>query len=176
MTRDQPAELPLDPAPADVGPRPRFRPVHARPLMWAAVAAGGAAGTAVRALTSGALPHPAGGWPLDTFTVNVAGSFLLGVLLEALIRGGPDAGWRRTARLAAGTGFCGSLTTYSSLAVEAVLLAMRGQGSLAAGYAVASVLTGLVAVTTGIVAAAGWHRGRRRRGAVAAAVRGPGVR
>jgi len=159
MTPDERRELPTDPDPADAAPR--SRPVHARPLLWVVVAAGGLLGTAARDLVSRALPHPADGWPTATFAVNVAGAFVLGVLLEALVRGGPDGGWRRLARLGVGTGLCGALTTYSSLAVEIDLLARRGNWAVAAGYAAATVCAGLVATTVGILLAAGRHRSRQ---------------
>jgi CrcB protein len=138
----------------------RREPLHTRPLLWAVVAAGGALGTAVRDRVGVLLPHADGGWPLATLLVNVAGCLLLGVLLEALARAGSDAGGRQLARLAGSTGFCGGLTTWSSLALEVVQLVQRGAWPLAAGYAVTSVLTGLVAVAVGITTAARWH-GRR---------------
>lgn len=49
-------------------------------------------------------------FPLGTFLVNVAGSFLLG-LLSALALG-------EHAAALLGTGFCGGFTTYSSFAVQ----------------------------------------------------------
>ena len=48
--------------------------------------------------------------PWGTFTVNMAGSFILGVIAAIVVRGGP--GWLLTV---AGTGFCGALTTFSTL-------------------------------------------------------------
>jgi CrcB protein len=147
--------------PPDERPERPTRPVHTRPLLWAVVAAGGVLGTAARDLVSRALPHSTGGWPFATLAVNLVGALVLGLLLEALVRGGPDGGWRRLTRLGVGTGLCGSLTTYSALAVEVDLLVRRGHWPTAAGYAAASVLGGLVATTAGILLAAGWHRSRR---------------
>ena len=49
--------------------------------------------------------------PWGTFTVNMAGSFILGVIAAIVVRGGP--GWLLTV---AGTGFCGALTTFSTFA------------------------------------------------------------
>lgn len=56
--------------------------------------------------------------PWGTLTVNLVGSFVLGVLL-GLGRGGhlPD-----DVSLAVGTGLCGALTTYSTFAYETVRL------------------------------------------------------
>jgi fluoride exporter len=163
VPRDDHAELPLDPDVADAPEPGRSRPAHARPLLWAVVAAGALVGAPARYLTSLALPTPAHGWPAGTFTVNICGAFLLGWLLEALARTGPDAGWRQVTRLALGTGFCGALTTYSTLAVETDLLVRDHHVVMALSYAVGSVLAGLLATTAGIAVAVAHHRVRGQR-------------
>ncbi|CCH87493.1 Camphor resistance CrcB protein [Modestobacter italicus] len=137
----------------DLRPAPAVRPAHSRPLLVLAVAAGGLLGTPVRYAVGRWLPTPAEGWPTATFLVNVAGAFLLGLLLEALARRGPDVGRRRALRLFAGTGFCGALTTYSTLAVEVDLLADADRWTTALGYGVASVVAGLAAAAAGIAVA-----------------------
>jgi CrcB protein len=90
--------------------------------------------------------------------VNLVGALVLGVLLEALSRQGPDTGWRRRTRLLVGTGFCGGLTTYSTLAVEADLLIRSHRDGLAAGYVVVSVVAGLAVAAVGIALSARLHR------------------
>jgi CrcB protein len=152
-------ELPLDPDAPSLAPRP----LHLRPGAAAVVAVGGLAGTAARYGLALGLPTPVAGWPAATFVVNLVGAFLLGSLLEALARSGSDAGWRRRVRLLAGTGFCGSLTTYSTFAVEADLLVRNHAAWLAAGYLGASLIGGVAATAAGIAAATGHHRYRRRR-------------
>lgn len=117
------------------------------------VAGGGFVGTSARYAAAGWLGVANNGWPLATFAVNILGSFVLGVLLEALARRGPETSRRQAARLFVGTGVIGSFTTYSSLAAETDLLLHSGSTALAFGYAAASLLTGLLAVVLGIAAA-----------------------
>jgi len=126
--------------------------------MLAVVAVGGTAGTAAREALSLLIP-PVGGLPPAILLINVAGAFVLGVLLEALLRLGPDTGGRRLTRLAVGTGFCGGFTTYSTLAVGAAELLGDGSPGVAVGYAVGSVLLGAVASWAGVLLGARGDRG-----------------
>ncbi|GAA5082717.1 CrcB protein [Thermocatellispora tengchongensis] len=80
-------------------------------------------------------------FPWGTFTVNVSGSALLGFLI-ALPAGD-------TLMAAAGTGFCGALTTYSTFGYETLKLAEGGARLLAVLNAVASVVAGLGAAYLG---------------------------
>jgi CrcB protein len=131
---------------------------------WAAaglVFAGGSLGTAARYAVGEAV-GPRGEWPTATFLVNVVGAFLLGVLVEELVRRGPDVGVRRRLRLLLGTGFLGGFTTYSALAVEVDGLLRDGSAAVAVAYAVGTVVVGFVASTVGVWAAAVHHRGGLR--------------
>jgi CrcB protein len=150
---DSHTELPSDP---DVV----ATPLHLRPSALAWVFAGGVVGTALRYEIENLLPHDAAGWPWATFLINLSGAFILGGLLEALARLGDDSGWRQRARLCAGTGGCGAFTTYSTFALEVVLLGRHGHLQTAIGYGVLSVVGGLVAAWLGIVVAASVHRRR----------------
>lgn len=136
------------------GPTASASPLHTRAWPIALVGAGGFLGTVLRHRLGVWFPHTAGGWPPTTFTVNMTGAFLLGVLLEALTRLGSDTGWRQRVRLGVGTGFCGAFTTYSTLAVDTDLLVRGHHWPAAAGYALATVLTGLVATGAGIAVGA----------------------
>jgi CrcB protein len=127
------------------------------PLLIAAVGLGGALGTACRYGISRWLPA-GNGFPWGTLLVNLVGALVLGVMLEVLARLGSDTGGRRRIRLLVGTGFCGGLTTYSTLAVEADLLIRSHRDGLAAGYAVVSVVAGLAVAAVGIAVAARVHR------------------
>jgi CrcB protein len=138
-------------------------PAHRQPLLIALVFVGGVCGSAVRYALGLAVPTRTGDWPTSTFVVNIAGAFVLGLLVEALVRAGADDGWRRRLRLFAGTGFCGALTTYSALAVESDLLVRGHHPGLAATYALVSVAAGLVATGLGITVSAALHH-RAERG------------
>jgi fluoride exporter len=82
------------------------------------------------------------GFPWGTFTVNIVGSFVLGLTLGATAS--PEV------IALVGTGFCGSLTTYSTFGYETVQLA-AGRGKLFATFnAVGSVLAGLGAAGLGL--------------------------
>jgi CrcB protein len=121
--------------------------------MLLVVLAGGIVGTSARYGLKIALP--ADDWPWGTWTVNVLGAFLLGLIVAALASRGPDTGRRRTLRLLLGTGVMGSFTTYSSLAVETERLLAGGR----IAYAGATLLLGLAASLAGLVLGA---RGRGR--------------
>lgn len=155
---DAHTELPIDP---DVSSA-LTKPLHLRPSALAWVFGGGIVGTALRYHIENLLPHDAAGWPWATFLINLSGAFILGVLLEALARLGDDSGWRQRARLCAGTGGCGAFTTYSTLALEVVLLARHGHIGTAISYGAVSVIAGVITAWLGIVAAASVHRHRTR--------------
>lgn len=140
------------------------RPHHTDPRLVGVVAAGGVVGTLARYGLNQVLPHPSGGLPVATLTENLLGAFLLGVLLEALVRAGAEDRRRRVVRLGVGTGVLGGFTTWSSLAFEVQQLGAGGDLPLAAAYGVGSVVAGFVTCTLGVLLAA---RLRRPRGAEA---------
>jgi len=110
------------------------------------VALGAAIGAPLRYLTDRLIQTRHGStFPWGTFTVNVAGSLLLGYLI-----GRPVAPWM-SALL--GTGFCGALTTYSTFSFETLRLVREGDQMLAAAYALGSVLAGLGAAYVGLLLA-----------------------
>ena len=111
---------------------------------------GGAAGAVARWATDRAITRRRrGSWSWGTLTVNLAGSFALGVVLGGTAGRDADA-W--VALL--GTGFCGAFTTFSTFAVETVRLTETSRGRAAAGYLAASVVLGVALV------AVGWELGR----------------
>jgi fluoride exporter len=80
-------------------------------------------------------------FPWGTLTVNVTGSLILGALAAAPT---PQA-----LQLAAGVGFCGALTTYSTFGYETIRLAEDGSTFHATINAVANVIAGLGAAFLG---------------------------
>lgn len=129
------------------------RPPHLRWGFIALVALGGAIGTTVRALLAAAFPaHDGISWAI--LAINVVGAFCLGFLLDALARRGPDVGRRRAVRLFVGTGVLGGFTTYSTLADDTAQLLDLGRWTAGTGYALLSVVLGLVAVVLGLWIAA----------------------
>jgi CrcB protein len=116
----------------------------------AAIFLGGAVGALLRAgLVQWQAPR-LGHWPWVTFGVNVAGAFALGYFVTRLQERLPLSAYRRPLL---GTGFCGALTTFSTMQVELLRMLDRGSVGLALGYAAASVLCGFLAVwlSTGLV-------------------------
>jgi CrcB protein len=115
------------------------------PRELAAIFTGGFIGAIARAGMAEWLPHDPGSWPWSTFAVNVAGAFLLGYLVTRLQERLPLSAYRRPLL---GTGFCGALTTFSTMQLELLAMLDAGRVGLAAGYAAASVAAGFLAVLT----------------------------
>ncbi|MDT0200314.1 fluoride efflux transporter CrcB [Nocardioides sp. AE5] len=112
-------------------------------MTWLLVAVGAAVGAPLRYLVDRALRRGRlVDVPLGTFTVNIAGSLVLGALL-----GLGDASVQALALV--GTGFCGALTTYSTFAWETLELAQVRARIGALAYLVASVAGGVGAAFLG---------------------------
>jgi CrcB protein len=130
---------------------------YRRPAYLAVVAIGGAVGAEARyQLTNVVAPVISAA--AITFMINVAGSLLLGVLLESLALRGPDQGVRRRLRLLLGTGFLGGFTTYSTLALDVATFLSHGQAATAIGYGLGSVIAGVLAAAVGVWIAATTRR------------------
>ena len=126
------------------------------PFVLAAL--GGAVGALARWGLTLALPRTSGHWPWATLVVNLAGCLLLGVLLGALEALRPDD---VRVRALLGTGVLGGFTTFSAFAVEVVDLVGAGSVLVAAGYVVASVAGGVLAVGLGLRAGTALAEGAR---------------
>ncbi|MFN3339410.1 MAG: fluoride efflux transporter CrcB [Dietzia sp.] len=138
------------------------RSLHLHPGMIALVALGGAAGTLARwAMTTTMPAHH--GWPIATLTENLVGAFLLGLLLETLVRAGDETSPRRMIRLGLGTGALGGFTTFSTFALEVEKLLTSGEGGQAIGYFAISLIGGFLTCLIGVVLASRHHQWRTRR-------------
>jgi len=109
----------------------------------AAIFVGGAAGALLRVGLVEALGAGAPAWPWATFLANVAGAFALGYFATRLQERLPLSTYRRPLL---GTGFCGALTTFSTMQVELLKMMDADRYGLAVGYGIGSVLAGFAGV------------------------------
>jgi fluoride exporter len=109
----------------------------------AAIFAGGVIGALARVglLQVGLRSAPA--WPWATFVANIVGAFLLGYFTTRLQERLPLSAYRRPLL---GTGFCGALTTFSTVQVELLKMLDVHRYGLAVGYATASIVLGYASV------------------------------
>ena len=113
-----------------------------------AVAVGGAAGSVARYLVVLGCARLWGTlFPWGTLTVNVAGSFAMGVVAALLLRFGAAA---ETVRLLVMIGFLGGFTTFSSFSLDVVGLAQHGETGSAAAYALASLILSVGGLLVGL--------------------------
>ena len=118
------------------------------PRVAVAVALGGALGALARRGLSVEWPADGRSWPWATFAANLIGTAILGLLLASVAHLPPRAVLLRPF---VGAGFCGALTTFSTLQVELIRLGQHGHVGLAAAYLAGSLGGGL------LLAAIGWH-------------------
>jgi len=112
------------------------------------VGLGGFIGSAARYAVGGLFLHATapGKFPFGTFAVNVIGCLVAGVLAGLVVKQGvlePET------RLFLFAGLLGGFTTFSAFGLDTVLLLRRGDYAMAATYAGASVLVGIMAVWLG---------------------------
>ena len=141
--------LPLDPdvtAPPTAPPLRQLLADH-RDLL-PVIAVGGALGSVARWGLAQALPHRASEVAWGTVVANVAGSFLLGLLMALVLDVWSE---RRYARPFLGVGVLGGFTTFSTYELDARGLLDTHHPVLALAYLGGSVLAGLVTVTAGVV-------------------------
>jgi len=112
------------------------------------IAAGGAAGAALRWLVAGAVQRATGGaFPWGTFVVNALGSFLLGFLFIWLLERSSTGG---LVRLAITVGFLGAFTTFSTFSYESLHLLREGAFGLAAANVLGQVAVCLALAWLGV--------------------------
>ena len=130
----------------DLLDEPALPPITLSAAALLAVFVGGAAGTICRYLLEANHPIATGGFPWVTLTVNLSGSLAIGLLLPLTDRIGPRAPLLRPLVI---VGFLGGWTTYSTLTVEATLLARNGDVVTCVAYLAATVAGGLLLVVVG---------------------------
>ena len=119
--------------------------------LWVAI--GGALGSVSRFWINGLVSEITGStFPWGTMTINIVGSFVLGIVVTLVTERWPDD---RFLRPLVAVGFCGGFTTFSTFAVEIDQRFRHGHGGIAAAYLIASLLAGLGAALTGITLARG---------------------
>jgi CrcB protein len=113
------------------------------------VGAGGAVGSMARYgvgfVMSKFLAHPY--QFASTFTINVVGSLLIGILFGLSAR---NQWLDQGGYLLLASGFCGGFTTFSSFALENVNLMQKGQSVVSVIYIGLSVVIGLLLCRVGI--------------------------
>ena len=149
MPRDPEPKLPAPPAPPPATSDRRLTDL----ADLVAVAAGGALGGVVRYAVAQAAP-PHGELPWATLTVNVAGAFVVGLVVALVARGRAGG---RLIRPFVVAGVCGGLTTFSTLVTEVVLFVRGGHLTLGLTYLGVSLAAGLGAAALG----ARWGRAAR---------------
>lgn len=116
------------------------------PRRIAVVLLGGLLGGLVRYEAVTHWSAAAGTFPWSTFVVNTAGAFILGLLVIVVLDVIAPSTYTRPL---VGAGFCGALTTFSSVAVQVDELAAHGHLGLGAEYVAGSLAAGLAAAALG---------------------------
>jgi CrcB protein len=87
------------------------------------------------------------GLPFGTWSVNILGSFAMGLLAGWLTRADANS---NELRLLLGVGVLGGFTTFSAFSLDMFTMIERNEIGLAAAYAVSSVAGSVLALMTGV--------------------------
>ena len=112
------------------------------------VVAGALVGAPLRLLATRLAAHNGGDPARGTLTVNVVGSALLGLVLGA-------AATPPSVVALVGTGFCGTLTTFSTFGADVLRMVEQRQLARGLGHVAASVVLGVGAAALGYVLTSG---------------------
>ena len=117
-------------------------------MHWLAVALGGALGSMARyALSTWVFQVSSHKFPYATLTVNVLGSFVMGILFVVIIE---KAALPQEMRSLLMIGFIGAFTTFSTFSLDALGLWQNGHVFMALIYTLATVILCLIAISSAI--------------------------
>ena len=108
---------------------------------------GGGVGSALRYLVGKILNTTSFGFPWGTFSVNVIGSLLIGLLMGFVLK---NSSLSENQTLLLITGFCGGFTTFSAFAYENQVFLKEGDFTSFFIYTLGSIALGLAAVFLGL--------------------------
>ena len=108
---------------------------------------GGGLGSGLRYLVSIAMNQYSKVLPFGTFTVNIVGCLLIGLILGYTQK---DNTLTSNQTLLLVTGFCGGFTTFSAFANENLELIKNGEIFDFSMYSISSIVVGIVAVFVGL--------------------------
>ena len=108
---------------------------------------GGGIGSVLRYFVGKFLNSHESGIPYGTFTANILGSLLIGIIL-GLAAKNESLSANQTLLLA--TGFCGGFTTFSTFAYENHVFLKAGDFTSFALYTIGSFIVGFLAVFAGM--------------------------
>ena len=118
--------------------------------IWIAVAGGGAVGAMLRHSVSHVALRTLGpNFPWGTLSANIVGSFLMGLLIVWLAHREPNPA---TLRAFLAVGVLGAFTTFSTFALDVVMLYREKAISAAAAYLAASVILSVSGLIIGLAA------------------------
>jgi CrcB protein len=117
-------------------------------MHWLSIAIGGAMGAMGRYWVSSCLlPISSYKFPYATFSVNVIGSLLMGILYVLIVERG---GLPEQARHLLMVGFLGAFTTFSTFSLDAISLWQNGGQTMALIYVFSTVFSCLLAIIVAI--------------------------
>jgi CrcB protein len=120
------------------------------PFHFVAIAVGAALGAWLRWLLALWLNRYADTIPWGTFTANMIGGYLIGLVL-GVVAANPE--WPPFWRLFIVTGFLGGLTTFSAFSAETVAFLEEGRLAMAAIYSAVSLAGSLILTLLGLYTA-----------------------
>jgi CrcB protein len=108
---------------------------------------GGGVGSSLRYMVGKFLKTSASGFPWSTFSVNVLGSLLIGILMGATLK---NSSFSENQTLLLITGLCGGFTTFSAFAYENQVFLKEVDFTSFFIYTFGSIGLGLAAVFLGL--------------------------